>query len=195
MKNINYLIALVCVLGLASCASVKDGDFAQRKYLKRTPHIKTDRDFNDINSAVSYASVESKATGIVQDMPLVEVNTSSLSKKEISSGAIERKSSDRDEKKKVKDSMKAASHEALALPAPIVEKPKVHFRKHEQSKPTKVKSEVNQIVLIILAIFIPPLAVFLVDGISTPFWINLILTLLVVTIIFAIIHAFIRIFK
>lgn len=38
--------------------------------------------------------------------------------------------------------------------------------------------DVDQIVLIILAIFIPPLAVFLVKGIGNAFWINLILTLL-----------------
>ncbi len=34
------------------------------------------------------------------------------------------------------------------------------------------------IVLIILAIFLPPLAAFLVVGLGTHFWINLILTLL-----------------
>nr|WP_262914587.1 YqaE/Pmp3 family membrane protein [Pontibacter vulgaris] len=36
----------------------------------------------------------------------------------------------------------------------------------------------TNIVEIILAIFIPPLAVFLHDGIGTSFWINIILTLL-----------------
>ena len=35
-----------------------------------------------------------------------------------------------------------------------------------------------KIVLIILAIFLPPLAVFLKDGLANSFWINLILTLL-----------------
>jgi uncharacterized membrane protein YqaE (UPF0057 family) len=34
------------------------------------------------------------------------------------------------------------------------------------------------LVLVILAIFLPPVAAFLVVGISTQFWINLILTLL-----------------
>jgi len=34
------------------------------------------------------------------------------------------------------------------------------------------------VVLIILAIFLPPLAAFFVVGLSTQFWINLILTLL-----------------
>jgi uncharacterized membrane protein YqaE (UPF0057 family) len=42
----------------------------------------------------------------------------------------------------------------------------------------KTKSSVDPIILIILAILLPPLAVYLVDDISTPFWIDLILTLL-----------------
>ena len=34
------------------------------------------------------------------------------------------------------------------------------------------------VVLIVLAIFLPPLAVFLISGLGRDFWINLILTLL-----------------
>lgn len=39
-------------------------------------------------------------------------------------------------------------------------------------------TEVDVIILVILAILLPPLAVFLHSGIGTPFWISLILTLL-----------------
>lgn len=46
-----------------------------------------------------------------------------------------------------------------------------------------------QILLIILAIFLPPLAVGLKVGITKHFWINLILVLLVVSAPVAIIHA------
>lgn len=42
----------------------------------------------------------------------------------------------------------------------------------------KNRSSVDPIILIILAIFIPPLAVYLVEDFSTSFWIDLILTLL-----------------
>ncbi|HET6992235.1 MAG TPA: YqaE/Pmp3 family membrane protein [Bacteroidia bacterium] len=38
--------------------------------------------------------------------------------------------------------------------------------------------DVNGALLVLLCLFIPPLAVFLVDGIGTPFWIDLILCLL-----------------
>lgn len=47
-----------------------------------------------------------------------------------------------------------------------------------------------KILQIICAIFLPPLAVFLKEGIGTQFWINLILTILVVSAPLAIIHAF-----
>ena len=39
-------------------------------------------------------------------------------------------------------------------------------------------AEVDQVVLVLLAIFIPPLAVFLNNGLGTEFWIDLILTIL-----------------
>ncbi|MFA6922933.1 MAG: YqaE/Pmp3 family membrane protein [Bacteroidales bacterium] len=39
-------------------------------------------------------------------------------------------------------------------------------------------SDISAVLLVILAIIIPPLAVYLVRGIGTPFWIDLVLTLL-----------------
>jgi len=48
---------------------------------------------------------------------------------------------------------------------------------------------IGTIILVILAIFIPPLAVFLFEGVTTRFWINLILTLLLITALIAVIHA------
>lgn len=46
------------------------------------------------------------------------------------------------------------------------------------SKGSTSDSDVMLIILVILAIIIPPLAVYLVKDISTPFWINLILALI-----------------
>ncbi len=48
----------------------------------------------------------------------------------------------------------------------------------------------NKILLLILAIFLPPLAVFLKEGAGTQFIINLILWILIVTWLVATIHAF-----
>ena len=48
---------------------------------------------------------------------------------------------------------------------------------------------IGTIILIILAIFIPPLAVLLFEGVTTRFWINLILYILLITALIAVIHA------
>lgn len=53
------------------------------------------------------------------------------------------------------------------------------FKDLRQAKKSGNAAEVDQVVLILLAIFIPPLAVFLYEGeINTKFWISLILTIL-----------------
>lgn len=41
----------------------------------------------------------------------------------------------------------------------------------------KIRDEVEMIIMIILAIFIPPLCVFMVVGATTHFWLNIIFTL------------------
>lgn len=53
-------------------------------------------------------------------------------------------------------------------------------RKKKRNPKTKrnPSSDVDLILLILIAIFIPPLAVFLYEGVTTRFWIDLILTLL-----------------
>jgi uncharacterized membrane protein YqaE (UPF0057 family) len=53
----------------------------------------------------------------------------------------------------------------------------------------EVDDEISTVLLVILAILLPPLAVYLVSGIGTDFWISLILTLLFILpgIIFALI--------
>ncbi len=53
------------------------------------------------------------------------------------------------------------------------EKEKINDLVAEKNKP-----EANLILEVILCFLLPPLAVFLHSGIGTPFWINLILTLL-----------------
>ena len=50
--------------------------------------------------------------------------------------------------------------------------------KMKKSKTTADRSGVMTVILVLLAIFIPPLAVLLVDGLKLPFWLDLLLTLL-----------------
>jgi uncharacterized membrane protein YqaE (UPF0057 family) len=63
-----------------------------------------------------------------------------------------------------------------------VEKKNLKAAKHEIKEKLmdakKNKSNVDPIILILLAIFLPPVAVYLLEGLSTYFWIDLILTLL-----------------
>uniref|UniRef100_A0A7S1Y405 Uncharacterized protein n=1 Tax=Grammatophora oceanica TaxID=210454 RepID=A0A7S1Y405_9STRA len=50
----------------------------------------------------------------------------------------------------------------------------------EKSAPeTEGKSACSQILLVILAIFLPPVSAFLTDGCSMMFWLNLLLTFLI----------------
>ncbi len=67
---------------------------------------------------------------------------------------------------------------------------KKQIRNHKKQKDNSNSgSDVDLVVLVILAIFLPPLAVFLYEGATTRFWINLILTILLITAIIAVIHA------
>jgi uncharacterized membrane protein YqaE (UPF0057 family) len=53
-----------------------------------------------------------------------------------------------------------------------------HEIKEKLKEHRKNKSGVSTVLLVILAILIPPLAVLLVDGLKGPFWLDILLTLL-----------------
>jgi len=60
-----------------------------------------------------------------------------------------------------------------------IKEAKSHLKELKAARKAGDKSRVEQIVLIILAIFIPPLAVYLHQGeVNSKFWISLVLTLL-----------------
>lgn len=64
----------------------------------------------------------------------------------------------------------------------------------EEKKTTfNLLGEIELLLLVIIAILLPPLAVFLVDGLSLSFWLNLVLTLLFY--IPGLIHALIVVFR
>ena len=73
------------------------------------------------------------------------------------------------------------------------EKKEIRKEIKKLSKENRDSPEVATILLVILAIIIPPLAVFLVDGLELPFWLDLLLTLLFF--LPGIIYALYRIFK
>ena len=76
-------------------------------------------------------------------------------------------------------SMNANADSRTGLAAPSMEAPNVFERgKAVVGAPVAVQSAESMVLYIILAILIPPLAVGLLYGIGTEFWISLVLTLL-----------------
>jgi uncharacterized membrane protein YqaE (UPF0057 family) len=70
-----------------------------------------------------------------------------------------------------------ASYNSIDLAAPVKQPSKAKIAR-EALKAKMHGKRVEDIILLILAIFIPPLAVYLDKGIGNEFWIDLILTLL-----------------
>jgi uncharacterized membrane protein YqaE (UPF0057 family) len=68
-----------------------------------------------------------------------------------------------------------------------------HEIKEKMRDLNKTRSDVGDVILVIIAILLPPLAVFLVDGLKGPFWLDILLTLLFY--VPGLIYALYRIFK
>jgi uncharacterized membrane protein YqaE (UPF0057 family) len=94
-----------------------------------------------------------------------------------------------------------SNRSAVHAPAAAEKQSRPDTKVSESSKPavsttekpvTPTDADTNLVLLVILAIIIPPVAVFLKDGLSTNFWISLILTLLfwVPGVIFALLVVF-----
>ncbi|GAB4411673.1 MAG: hypothetical protein OHK0039_17030 [Bacteroidia bacterium] len=68
------------------------------------------------------------------------------------------------------------SAETVAAPVVKQEHKRLHRMNNVQT-PKAEKGAVGKVILILIALFLPPLAVFLKVGIRMPFWLNLLLTL------------------
>lgn len=82
-----------------------------------------------------------------------------------------------------------AEGEKTAEAKNLKSKTKIVKKKSKKKSSSSNGLAVETIILVILAIFIPPLAVYLFEGVTTRFWIDLILALIVVGYPFAIIYA------
>ncbi len=173
----NIVFKAVALLSLAlviqSCSIIKTNDFAQRKYTK----------FNKGNDKVqlpaSKVNPEEKsyATSIAQNHD-VAVPENKISK-EVASVSNEANFSEPVQTKMQKSavSIVSISKKEIAKSAVTFAKRAVSdFKGHKNT--TAVNGGDDQILLLILAILLPPLAVYLVAGLGTEFWIDLILTLL-----------------
>jgi uncharacterized membrane protein YqaE (UPF0057 family) len=174
MKCKNILLFTLALVIFASCSrNDSSSAFSKRKYLdfhanksdvKRSPVAQENNEELKIVSVVSEKPSEYKAG----EMPVTASNEMAIQPVPITD--LNFASSFKDSKPEVKAS-------------PVKNEVKLSFReiKRELKKAkhsANSVSETDKVLLIILAILLPPLAVYLKDGIGTTFWIDLVLTLL-----------------
>lgn len=173
-KVINYpflfLIAIAVII--SSCATDKSGSFTSRKYTnfdnrQASVHIakpQKQHGTNDILITPSSITVaENKITKEENNISASVVNESTAAEYKIKPSHIA-----------------IAKVEKLAASTNISNESKIEaVKKSEVTKTSKEKKKpaYDELLLILLAIFIPPVAVYLVKGISSTFWWNLFFTL------------------
>ena len=72
----------------------------------------------------------------------------------------------------------AANSEASAVPVKTFSKLEKRELKHIIKKENTNRTGIGTLLLVIIAIILPPLAVLLVDSLNGPFWLDILLTLL-----------------
>lgn len=174
MKNIIQLTGFVLISTiLFSCSTSKQDGFAKRKYLDK--HYAKKQKFDKQHVVYDYElnAIESKA--LIHEEAVAALNTELLPKQEVKTI-----SGKRTEKQTPAVAKEAATKKNLDEVA-ISVLPNFNKRVKVKNQPANAlkAAEVNTLLLVIIAILLPPLAVYLFEGsITTNFWIDLILTLL-----------------
>lgn len=161
-------IGLALAIIMQSCSMTKSGDFSQRKYTKFHKGEMAATIKSSVNEKIP---VELSA---VTNTPATTMETSS---KELAA-YVNNTPSD-----PVTVSKESKSSKTNSIAEKLVNRSLIKFTKRMANNFASHGSMVSynnddQILLIILAILLPPLAVYLAKGIGTEFWIDLILTLL-----------------
>lgn len=168
------LLALAAMLGITSCSSWKHSDFADRKYMKKFKHTKFEFD-KDVTTrtaeeATAVEAVETAPTEITEQTSTDPVLETTL--------------------RQVPEVKAIATEEPVAVQtiaaAPVAKQEKIAFNvrnikprfgKLAMKKHHQITAE--PIVEVLLAIFLPPIGVLIHDdGITSHFWVSLLLTLL-----------------
>ena len=199
MKIRNLLnLALVLIVGqlMFACNSAKYYEFAAHKpeaynKAKEKPAPAQEAEAAPTLTELALAAAEAEAAK-EEAAPVLEASTEKKVMKAPRKAAVAEAPLVKEEVQLVEREMSVAEAEALAMAkerlANMTKAEKKELKKElkEAIKQDRGTSRTS-VVEIILAILLPPLAVFLHDGIGTSFWINIILTLLFV--IPGIIHA------
>jgi uncharacterized membrane protein YqaE (UPF0057 family) len=185
-----YLIAIVvaCTQLLSSCGTTKEQAFHKKRYSNwnwvkadgKVEHkaVKAERPVQKQKTHIAQNRLEEQPEVIVQELETItEEGTAPVVA--VAPEKVERKKGHTPNHKPILSNIIArmerntASMETQNLAEPVASK-----KENRNNSNGKSDADVDLIILVILAIIIPPLAVYLVDGTSTRFIINLILTLL-----------------
>jgi uncharacterized membrane protein YqaE (UPF0057 family) len=179
---LNLVLVLVAAQLMFACSSAKYYEFAANKHapyheLKKKPAAEQEVSPQMTMTEVALAAAEEKATAKAVESPILEASvavpvTAAAPAPKVAPVAPA-----------VTENVTITETEALAMAkeriASMTKAEKKEFKKEfrEVMKQDRGGGGAN-IVEIILAILVPPLAVFLHDGIGTSFWISIILWLL-----------------
>lgn len=177
MRKIYLLSVTIVYLFISACSTSKD-NFAQRKYFdhyfsskQKVKTIPVEQEIVIENSfssefAAEEASIEPKANPI---FPEEKENVVVAKNKRVN---------------KVKDNVREIAAQENIIQeqrrsATVVKAAELRsVLKEAKKRRIALEETIPFILLVILAIILPPLAVFIKEGIDTPFWISLVLTLL-----------------
>jgi len=172
MKKINllFVIASVTMLGITSCSTVQHSDFSQRKYMKR---FHTDR-----MEVAAVTKTEVTPVTLVTEMEnTATVAVATIAKNDV---VVEKAVVPTT---KIPEMISPATMKNAAQVVTVEKRNQrflpVRAKLAKAALKNKHQMAAEPIVEILLAIFIPPVGVLLHDdGITSAFWISLILTLL-----------------
>ncbi len=187
MKKINFLLIGLFALGFASC-SIEKRTFRPGYHIEWKTAVKNDgkesKKSEEINSTSSVESLtQHEATLTQPDVSLKSETVESTSTGDMDANPTDLKEensysiSTHKEKKRARLEEKLNSNEYRSMPSETSAKANLSPMPFEKKNENVHSSD--QIVEIILAIFLPPLGVYLHEGtITTNFWISLVLTIL-----------------
>lgn len=170
MKNIILFIAVIIGFILVSCGIVKNNDFTSRKYTK------FHKGGVGVVSSPVLAKQENMGTAKGEN---TATHTEKTDKPVIISSGITKTVSDKlPAKILVSENLNSPSEKVTTEKKQNIRLKKIHNylarRVANDANTASVNSD-DTVLLVILAILVPPLAVYLARGIGTEFWISVIL--------------------
>lgn len=172
MKKIKFICFIAIAFIMASCGSMRKNEFAKQKYTNFSRSHASVKKSNSVTASVKSIQANVNELAVTNAFENSNVNAPEciLHESALQNTVIE------NGQNSVKENNNAISVNNN-LRSSLIQK-KVVKQLFKKSKNEKKHSRVDDIVLLILAILLPPLAVYLAKGIGTEFWIDILLCLL-----------------